>query len=131
MNETATLQATPSLKKFFEDILDNAACDAQVGGIDHDGCDWWYEYETNCIYLENDEVFVEGSYKAAGTITESGDGYWEPRETSVSRVSVEVEDMTAYFFNPETEDYDIEASKEEINELCSYLEKHLPSMLED
>lgn len=125
MTETAV--ATATLKDFFDDILSNAADGAVVGAISRD--DW--DSESNGIYFENEQFFVEGSYSASGYFHESGDGYWTPRETYVTGVSVTVDELTAYQFNPETEDFDIEVDAKLVNELSSYLEKHLPGYLED
>lgn len=125
MTETAV--ATVSLKDFFDEILESAAEDAEVGAIWRD--DW--DSATNSIYFENDNFIVEGSYSASGYYHESGDGYWEPRETYITGASASVNELTAYQYNPETEDFDIEVEDSVLNELSAYLEKHLPDYLND
>lgn len=123
MIETATV----NLKDFFDAILDNAADGAEVGAICRDD----YDSATNSIYFENDDFMVEGSFSASGYYQETGDGYWTPRETYVTGVSVSVDELTVYQYNPETEDFDIEVDDKVVNELSAYLEKHLPGYLED
>lgn len=127
-NETNMIEtATVNLKDFFDAILDNAADGAEVGAICRDD----YDSATNSIYFENDDFMVEGSFSASGYYHETGDGYWTPRETYVTGVSVSVDELTVYQYNPETEDFDIEVDDKVVNELSAYLEKHLPGYLED
>lgn len=125
MTETAV--ATVSLKDFFDEILEDAAEDAKVGAISRD--DW--DSETNSISFENDHFLVEGSFRASGYFHESGDGYWEPRETYITGASASIDKLTAYQFNPETEDFDIKVEDSIVNELSAYLEKRLPNYLND
>ena len=125
MTETAV--ATVSLKGFFDEILESAAENAEVGAIYRD--DW--DSETNSIYFENEHFMVEGSYSASGYFHETGDGYWEPRETYITGARARVDELTVYQFNPETEDYDIEVEDSIVDELSDYLEKYLPDYLND
>lgn len=115
------------LSSYFDEIVESCANGCELGGYDYDG----YDFRTNGIYFENDDYMVEGKFGAAGHMVEDGDGYWTPRETIVTKAYVSVDELTAYAFNPETEDFDIEVSDKEINELWSYIEKHLPSYLVD
>ncbi len=118
---------TANLKDFFDAILDKAANGAEVGAIWRD--DW--DSATNGIYFENDNFMVEGSFSASGYYHETGDGYYTPCETYVTGVSVSINELTVYQFNPETEDFDIETDETVVNELSAYLEKHLPGSLEN
>lgn len=126
MASTETL--TASLKDYFDSILDNAASDAEVGAYSGDD---WDDPCTNSIYFENEQFIVEGSYDAIGYWHEDGDGYWTPRETYVTGVSVSVDELEAYQYNPETEDFDIEVPEDIIKDLIKYLEKNLPNYLAD
>lgn len=125
MTETAVV--TVSLKDFFDEILERVADGAEVGAITRD--DW--DSRTNSISFENDHFLVEGSFSASGYFHESGDGYWEPYETYITGARASVNELTAYQFNPETEDYDIEVEESVLNELSAYLEKYLPDYLND
>lgn len=116
-----------SLSSYFNEIVESCANGCELGGIDRDGCD----YTKNGICFENDDYYIEGSFGAAAYTTESGDGYWTPYETSIDKAYVSVDELTVYAYNPETEDFDIEVSTEEVNALWEYIEKHLPAYLED
>lgn len=114
------------LSSYFDEIV--ASCkDCEIGGCDCEG----YDYQKNSLYFENDDYMIEGSFGAAGNMVEDGDGYWTPRVTLVTRASVNVDEITGYKFNPETEDFDIEIPDTELNALSAYIEKNLPNYLVD
>lgn len=115
------------LSSYFDEIVASCADGCEVGYYDRDGA--WSE--TNGIYFENDEYMIEGSFEAVAHHIEDGDGYWTPRTTLIEHASVSVSELTGYKYNPETEDFDIELSDEEINALWDYIEKELPEYLND
>lgn len=115
------------LSSYYDEIVASCAKDCEIGYYDREGA--WSE--TNGIYFENDEYMIEGSFDAVADLIEDGDGYWLPRTTIVENASVSVTDLTGCKFNPETEDFDIELTDEEINGLWAYIEKNLPGYLND
>ncbi len=68
------------------------------------------------------------SFLASGRYHEDGDGYYTPRETYLKNVRVSAEEITGYYINEDGEEEDIPDS--ELNDLCAYIEKELPSLLE-
>lgn len=125
MSELTETQVKP-LSSYFDEIVESCK-DCEIGGCDYDG----YDYQTNSLYFENDDYMIEGTLRAAGNMTEDGDGYWTPRVTLVTHASVSVDEITGYAFNPETEDFDIEIPENELNALADYIEKNLPDYLVD
>lgn len=118
---------TVTLMDLYDAILDHAAKDAEVGAF----CRNEIDYCRNSIFYEEEEQFyIEGSYTACGCYEESGDGYWVPRETNLTNVTVSINKLDVWAYNPETEDYDIAVDEKQVDHLSEYLEKYLPGMLE-
>lgn len=119
---------TVTLKDLYDAILDHAAKDGEVGAVYRDEIDYCHN---SISYEEEGQFYIEGSYSASGCYKESGDGYWEPRETYLTNVNVSVDELDVWAYNPETEDYDIAVDEKQVDLLSKYLEKYLPGMLED
>lgn len=110
-----------NLKDYYASILDACASDAEVGDYD--------DYGHNGCTIEEEDLYLEIGFSAYGRHTEDGDGYWLPRTVIISHVSVSVDEINGCRY---TEDGDeIEIPDAELNELVAYIEKELPSMLED
>lgn len=113
------------LKDYFDKIVEQCGKDAEVGCRDYDGDD----YRTNYICFEEDGYYIEGSFGVCATITEDGDGYWTPYETTVSRASVRVDSLEVSWCDPDTEE-DEDVPQKEIDALRDYIEKEIPDMVE-
>lgn len=111
-----------NLKEHYSDILEACKGCAEVGDEDD-------PISTGLCY-EEDGISIEMSFLASGRYYEDGDGYDTPRDTYLGNVRVSVEEITGtYILNDDGDEEDIPDI--ELNELSAYIEKELPSLLED
>lgn len=111
-----------NLKDHFSDILEACQNFSEVGDED--------DPISTVVCYNEDDILVELSFIASGMNYEDGDDYNTPRETYLTRVHVSVEEISGtYIINEDGDEEDIPDS--ELNELSDYIEKELPSLLED
>lgn len=109
-----------NLKDHFTAILEACKNCAEVGEVDD-------PISTGLCY-EEDNIRIELSFLASGRYCCDGDGFSAPREQYLSNVHISVEEISGeYITNDEKE----EIPDSELNELTDYIEKELPSLLED
>lgn len=118
---TKTEKKMKNLKEHFPDILEACRNCAGVGNEE--------DPVSTSVCYDGDDIIVEISFIASGRYYEEGDGYNSPCVTYLTNVHVSVEEISGfYIFNDDGEE---NIPDSELNDLSDYLEKELPSLLEE
>ncbi len=94
---------------------------------DEDGWGRCDDSTTNYLCYEEDGWFIEITYECCGELDNDPGYYWNPPSCVLRKAWGEVTEITAYYYDEETEE-ESEFSDDDLNELRSALDEELKNI---